>query len=212
MPNTGALFVAVPSAEDPINEISSEDVAHCTLTYFGDVSGLPETLQEDLRAAAETAAAECGPFTAKVSGVALLGADKASVVLLESKELVDLRNWLCADPAVEVAQKLGEQFPTWVPHATVQYGGGVLQDPPEQISFDRLGLWLGETKESYDLHGISPAPVTAAAYSLPTITCREDLLLGVRYAREVPDAQWYVTKRARALEAVEYLPASWGAR
>jgi hypothetical protein len=210
VPNTGALFVAVPSAGDPINDISQEDVAHCTLTYFGEAEALPQLLQNDLRAAAEIAAEECEPFTAQISGVALLGEDKASVLLLESHELVALRGWLCAHPAVEMALKMGQQFPTWVPHLTIGYSIGIMEDPPEQITFDRLGLWLGDTKETYDLHGQPPAPVTAAALCIPTISCREDLPLGVRYGNHVPDAQWYITKRARALGAVEYIPSHWG--
>jgi 2'-5' RNA ligase len=207
--NTGALFVAIPSAGDAINDISQEDVAHCTLTYFGEVTDLPSMLQDDLRQAASIAADEIEPFTVKVSGVALLGTDKASVVLLESSELVSLRDWLCAHPAVEMAQKSGQQFPTWVPHLTISYDTGILEDPPETITFDRLGLWLGETKENYDLHGKPPAPVTASAYSLPEISCREDLLLGIRYGNQVPDARWYISKRATALGASEYLPANW---
>lgn len=203
--------MAIPSAGDPINDISQEDTAHCTLTFFGEAANLAQVLQDDLRDAAEMATSEIGPFTVKISGVAVLGEDKASVVLLESQELVDLRGWLCAHPAVELAQKMGQQFPWWVPHLTINYGEGVMDDPPETISFDRLGLWLGETKESYDLNGKPPAPVTASAYSLPAITCREDLLLGVRYGNQVPSARWYVSKRARALGAAEYLPAGWSA-
>ena len=163
----------------------------------------------DLRQAAAIAASEIEPFTVKVSGVAVLGSDKASVVLLESQELVSLRGWLCAHPAVELAQKNGQQFPTWVPHLTISYDTGILQDPPETITFDRLGLWLGETKETYDLHGKPPAPVTAAALCIPTITCREDLLMGIRYGDQVPDARWYVSKRAHALGAAGYLPTQW---
>lgn len=212
MPNTGALFVAIPSAEDPINDISQEDIAHCTLTEFGDAADLPGLLKTDLRDAAELAASQIEPFTVKVSGVALLGEDKASVLLLESQELVELRNWLCAHPAVEMAQKSGKQFPTWVPHTTIGYNTGILDDPPETITFDRLGLWLGESKESYDLHGQPDLAVAASALCIPTISCREDLPLGVRYGNQVPAAQWYVTKRAHALGAAEYLPVSWSAR
>jgi 2'-5' RNA ligase len=210
VPDTGALFVAIPSAEDPINTISEEDVAHCTLTYFGEAETLPPGALNDLRDAAITVAEEVGSFTANVSGVALLGADKASVVLLESQELVELYHWLCAHPAVEMAQKNGQQFPTWVPHLTIGYDTGILEDPPEQITFDRLGLWLGETKENYDLHGQPFTPVTASALCIPTINCREDLPLGIRYGNQVPSAQWYITKRAHALGAAAYIPTHWG--
>jgi 2'-5' RNA ligase len=210
--NTGALFVAIPSAEDPINEISQEDIAHCTLTYFGDAADLAQVLQDDLRDAGDLAASEVEPFTVKVSGVALLGEDKASVLLLESQELVELRKWLNSHPAVDMAVRQAEQFPWWVPHLTIGYNTGILEDPPETITFDRLGLWLGESKESYDLHGQPHLAVAASALCIPTISCREDLPLGVRYGNQVPAAQWYVTKRAHALGAAEYLPISWSAR
>jgi hypothetical protein len=207
--NTGALFVAIPSAGDPINDLSQEDVAHCTLSYFGDAANLPQTLKDEFGEAAEIACSEVGSFTAKVSGVAILGSDKASVLLLESVELVELRKWVNSHPAVDQATRMSEQYPNWVPHLTIGYDIGIMDDPPEQVSFDRLGLWLGETKENYDLHGKPPAPVTASAYSLPEISCREDLLLGIRYGNQVPDARWYISKRATALGASEYLPANW---
>lgn len=210
MADTGALFVALPSSDDPINKVSEEIIAHCTLTYFGDAVDIPQVLQDGLQAAAEIVADEVGPFTVKVSGVALLGDDKASVVLLESQELVDLRGWLLAHPDVDMAIRGSKQFPTWVPHLTIRYSGGVLEDPPESISFDRLGLWLGETKETYDLHGNPFAAVSASALCIPQIACREDLSLGIRYGNQVPSAQWYIRKRAYALGAVELLPAHWG--
>jgi hypothetical protein len=162
-----------------------------------------------LREAAEVAASEIGPFTVKVSGVALLGDDQASVLLLESKELVELYRWLMAHPAVETALKAGEQFPWWVPHLTIRYEGGLLEDPPETISFDRLGLWMGEVKETYDLQGTGFEPVMASALSIPLIQSKADLSLGIRYGNEVPDSRWYVIKRAEALGASASLPASW---
>lgn len=202
--------MAIPSAGDPINDISQEDIAHCTLTYLGEAAAIPPVLQDGLRDAASMAASEIEPFTVKVSGVALLGADKASVLLLESKALVELYHWLRGHPDVDMAMRGTEQFPWWCPHLTIRYEGGVLEDPPETISFDRLGLWLGETKEMYDLHGQPSTPVTVAALSIPTISCREDLLMGIRYGNQVPSAQWYVTKRAHALGAAAYIPTHWG--
>lgn len=210
MPNTGALFVAVPSAADEINTISKEDQAHITLTFFGDAANLPADLVEDLRQAADIAASEIGSFTASVSGTAVLGEDKANVLLIESAELVQLYKWLQAHPAVEMAEKFNEnRFPWWIPHLTLTYGDDQPTQVPDKISFDRLGLWLGESREYHGLVGNVYTPMSAAAACMPVIACAKDLSLGIRFGNQVPDARWYVMKRAQALGCADRIPAQW---
>lgn len=48
-----------------------------------------------------------------------------------------------------------------------------------------------------------------AALSIPIIASVKDLPLGIRYGNQVPDARWYVTKRARALGCADRLPPQW---
>jgi hypothetical protein len=53
------------------------------------------------------------------------------------------------------------------------------------------------------------AAIAASGVSIPSITCEEDLDLGIRYANAHPEARWYVTKRARALAASARIPTHW---
>lgn len=53
------------------------------------------------------------------------------------------------------------------------------------------------------------AAIAASGIQIPSIERVEDLDLGVRYANTHPQARWYVTKRARALEASGRIPAHW---
>lgn len=53
------------------------------------------------------------------------------------------------------------------------------------------------------------AAVAASGVSIPQIDRVEDLDLGVRYANGHPEARWYVSKRAKALQASVRIPAHW---
>lgn len=203
--NTGALFVAVPADSDPINQLSTEDQAHVTCVWFGETDDLDDQLQNDLHAALIEVAGSMGPFAAEVAGTAQIGPDKASVLLLESTELVELREYMMEIPAVLSAHSQAKQFPWWIPHTTVGYDSDTPAEVPESIQIDRVGLWLAGEKTHLPLQR-KQADLTAAL-SLPVINCAADVSLGVRYASRVPAAQWYVTKRATAL-GVE-IPAQW---
>lgn len=47
------------------------------------------------------------------------------------------------------------------------------------------------------------------ALSIPIIASVKDLPLGIRYGNQVPDARWYVVKRAKALGEAKRLPLEW---
>jgi hypothetical protein len=61
--------------------------------------------------------------------------------------------------------------------------------------------------DSLDLE--TTAAIAASGIQIPQIEREEDLDLGVRYANTHPQARWYVTKRARALNASARIPAHW---
>ncbi len=209
MANTGSLFVAVPASDDPINEISDEDQAHVTLCYFGEFENLPEELVEELEEDISDITSSFGSFACRISGTALLGADKASVVLLESAELVAIRSALLSCSSVLMAQGYAEQqFAWWIPHLTIRYEGGVLEDPPESVQIDALAFWKAEEKERFSLGGGQLEP-SVAALCMPTIATAQDLSLGIRYGAQAPDARWYVMKRADALGMTDRIPVGW---
>jgi len=93
---TGALIVATPAADDPIRQYVEDPDPHITTLWFGDAAYLQDNSEGDsplpgIQQALADVTGRYTDFDAKVSGVALLGPDKASVLLLESAELVEIR-------------------------------------------------------------------------------------------------------------------------
>jgi 2'-5' RNA ligase len=209
-PNTGALIVATPAADDPIHQFVDDSYPHITTLWFGDAAALQaeaDVLSGVQQALAEVAGRYTG-FEAKVSGVAMLGPDKASVLLIESAELVEIRAELCSYPAIEAAWLMADhQFPWYVCHLTVGYSGKIPENPPETIQFDSLALWMAEEKTPYPLLSLGAPAMTAAL--IPPVECPEDLPICLQYADAHPDARWYAAKRASAFGMSDRVPATW---
>lgn len=207
--NTSALFVAVPAVDDPVNDLSQEAQAHITLPFFGDASGLSEELQLQLLEVLDEMAQSFGPFEAAIAGTAVLGQDKAGVLLIESAELVAIRAAMNDNPVVQEAQANAErQFPWWIPHLTMTYGKPVPDGYPESIRFDRIGFWSAEDKVYAPLEAPSEDSVTAGI-CIPPVWDVDDLSLGIRVASGDPSARWYVSKRAEALGQMGQIPQHW---
>lgn len=207
MPYTSALFVAIPASDDPVNEIAPE--AHVTLTYFGEAETLPEQMLAALEVEILRVSQRFAPFSVDVAGTAILGPDKASVLLLESFSLVEIRGYLREAPEVLEAELNAEKrYPSFIPHLTVTYDGPPPEEPPAQIRFDSLGFWAAGEQTTYPLTG-SDTAMMASAVCLPEISCEQDLDLGLRYASAHAEARWYVMKRAVALGAGERIPNQW---
>ncbi|HEX6681563.1 MAG TPA: 2'-5' RNA ligase family protein [Candidatus Limnocylindrales bacterium] len=221
-PPAGACIVAIPSASDPVNELSEEETAHVTLLWLGEAAALDGELVVGVREHIQRVVLDRGEFEAKVSGVAVLGDDKAGVLLVESIELVELRNDLFASEHMRTVYLQADQFPTWVPHLTLSYSGGLPKgDLPGVIRFDSVGLWLGGQHEPYALRR-SATPIDdpnwrtgydlgdeLAGSIIPPVLTADDLPLCVQFAQENPAARWYAEKRALALGLQQMLPTQW---
>jgi hypothetical protein len=186
---TGVVIVALPADTDPIVAASSEDVAHMTLIWLGDASDLPghnvdvEALKSNLAAWAERID---GPLVEGVSGSATLGADGASVVLVDAASLAEIRNGMVTEFAEYPPGRLPEegedeqmpiarvhseteQFPTWLPHVTLGYPEtpALAEYAGTEITFDRLALWVGNDRTEYpmgqNLTAAAPPVVDEAA-------------------------------------------------
>jgi hypothetical protein len=211
-PNTGGLIVATPAAGDPIHAYSSESDSHVTMLWFGEAENLPDDLIVGVRGAVLEVTGRYGAFEAHVSGVALIGPERASVLLLESEVLVDIRNELCASPDIRSAWMMAEkQFPWWLPHTTTGYDNKLPENPPETIAIDALGLWLAGEKTPYPLSQFDELddPVTSAGAAIPPVLTLDDLSVGLHFADSHPAARWYVAKRASALGVVDRIPEQW---
>lgn len=215
-PPTGALLVATPAPSDPVNAVSEESVAHCTLLWFGEADTLRPDAVDAIRDHVADVAGRFPAFPAKVSGRAILGSEDAGVLILESGELAALRADLFDHEAVQDAYLAATQFPHWVPHMTIWYGKG-LPDvfEPGEITFGAVGLWLAGQHQSFSLR---PAPAVgadeeeallSAGLTIPPVLTAADLPLCVSYADAHPHARWYAQKRAVALGAAHLLPSQW---
>lgn len=218
-PHTGALIVLLPVASDPINEISQEDQAHVTMLWFGNMDGLMPDDVVGIRSAVTEVASRYSEFAATVNGRAVLGADDAGVLLLESYQLMELRNELARDEWVQAAYSRAEQFPAFIPHLTLTYGGGLpAGELPTEVTFAALGLWLGGQHEAFPLLPAtqeSPVPefddqltAMSATGMIYPVDCADDLPMAVQFADVNTDARWYVRKRAQAF-GVDCIPQSW---
>jgi 2'-5' RNA ligase len=208
--NTGALIVATPAKDDPVTQYVEDP--HITVLWFGSAAELQSENSESLivpgiEQALTEVTGRYTDFDVKVSGVGLLGPDKASVLLIESAELVEIRAELCASSDVERAWLQAEhQFPWWVPHLTVGYSGRIPEHPPESFHVDALALWMGDERAERRLLNLA-RPTLASV--IPPVDCPEDLSVCLRYADTHPDARWYAAKRALAFGMTDHVPGSW---
>lgn len=215
--NTGGLIVATPHIED--DGILHITEPHITMIWFGEAANLPPALVSEVREAVGTVSVDYGPFDVKISGVALIGPDKARVFLVESEQLAAVRHDLFAYEAIQQAYLMAErQFPFYVPHLTIGYDGELPTEWPDSIAIDALGLWLAGKHEKHQLAGddvpVEDGELTAAAIGgqdmPPPVASLHDLDLAIAHAHTAPSARWYVAKRATALGASDKIPAQWG--
>ena len=111
---------------------------------------------ERLKAEVEAYAGLVGHIiTDKVSGRAVLGEDKADVLLMDAKGSSIVREGLAQSVTVQDMLAMQEQFPTWIPHVTLGYPDAPSSgdELPEDITFDRLAVWRGNEQYEFPLDG-----------------------------------------------------------
>lgn len=151
---TGACIVLIPADSDPVSAASSQP-AHITMAWFGDHSEMAGDKDAIRDAAAAYAAEADGPITAAVKNRGTLGDEDADVVFLEGDGLVAYREGLVALGPVKYAMDDVEQYPQWTPHVTLGYPDEPAKADYDEdtVTFDRLGLWLGEDHQDFALGG-----------------------------------------------------------
>ena len=182
-PRTGALVVLLPADDDPITAATSEDRAHMTFVWMGDVSDIDDAARAAIGGEVSSyAAALDGPIVVPVMRRGQLGDDGADVVFLErSDSVLNARDGLMeSSPNLLAAHDAAEQFPEWTPHVTLGYPEGVEGGPAigeydgTEVTFDRLGLWLGGDYTEYPMGGVvSDTIIADAAAQEPGIPAEE---------------------------------------
>lgn len=153
---TGMGIFLIPNLDDDVHTVSSEELAHMTVLWFGNSDEASPDL-DAIKEAAQNIAATIPPFTEKVEGRDTLGDDGADVLMMSRDYAGPLRDMLIENSAIRDAVDAVEQHPSWLPHVTVGYPDSPAQgEPPEEITFDRVDLWVGPDHYEFPLGGDMP--------------------------------------------------------
>src|SRR5687767_13716472 len=144
------VIVALPAANDPIWQMSSEKAPHITLLYLGDQedqSDVGQILYEMAAAAMHSVPR----FGLPVLTRGELGDDKADVVFFDEEythKLNRLRRRLLSSETISQKYNSVKQFPKWTPHLTMGYPQTPAKSTqtPNWINFDRIALWTGDSQ------------------------------------------------------------------
>lgn len=145
------VIVAIPSEDDYVTQVSSEEVPHLTLLYLGE-AGTADNL-EQIMGFVEHASNLIEPFYMDVEHRGTLGEDNADVIFFEKgwdyKMVQTYRDQLKQNPAIKAAYNSAEQYPEWRPHLTLGYPD-TPANPLEKdrrlysVRFDRIAVWDGD--------------------------------------------------------------------
>lgn len=150
--NDGVGIFLIPAADDPINELSTEDVAHVTTVWMGTLDE-QEFAPGDIMADISAEVAQMQPFEVEVKGRDTLGDEDADVLFLNRDQLLPVRDALLSHETIQRAMDAVEQYPEWQPHLTLGYPDTPTtakdDDLPATIRFDRVGFWYGDSHHEY---------------------------------------------------------------
>lgn len=143
------VIVALPSADDPIMGVSSEQPPHITLLYLS---------ADYLEQATQILAGEAPkhePVTITAGSVEPLGDGGAEVLHVDPGMLHEVRQALLDyEPIQQAFDALAdEQFPEWTPHITLGYPETppLSTDVPDTITIDRLAILHDGLHSEYPL-------------------------------------------------------------
>lgn len=219
----GTVIVALPSVDDRVNKISSEQKAHLTLLFLGDqsdnVSQLPGMVEF-----VQHAAENLNPFGLTVDYRGKLGVDDADVLFFEDKyaqldEIRQFRTNLLGYAPIRSAYDSVDQFPLWTPHLTLGYPETPAHEDDSDypgihhISFDRIAVWVGdfqgpEFRLKYKDSGMEVAMSDMEAIRVGEAAVKELFHYGVK------GMQWGVTSvdKAGSVTKTQDVPAKKGAK
>jgi 2'-5' RNA ligase len=147
----GVAIVAIPSDDDYVWKLSSEEIPHMTLLYLGEAEEMDEV--DAAAYIAHVVKTSMHRFGMEVARRGTLGDDEADVLFFAKyncANLEEIRSYLLAEPGIRYAYETAEQFPGWVPHLTMGYPDDPAK-PDERdypgvtwVNFDRLALWIDD--------------------------------------------------------------------
>jgi 2'-5' RNA ligase len=147
------VIVAIPTEDDYVNKISSQQVAHMTLFFLGEVNTV-KNLDSILGYIQHAASQSLSRFGMEVDRRMELGPDQADTLVFSKSKwsgfdtINTFRSYLLKDNNIRTAYDSVEQFPEWVPHLTLGYPDTPAnpdnRDYPgiSYVTFDRIAVWF----------------------------------------------------------------------
>jgi 2'-5' RNA ligase len=184
------IVVGIPTATEPIHHMGDvSEPKHMTLVKLGAPEENPDldmdAVVEGVRTIAES---KDGPVTAPVTGQGPLGDDGAQVVFLGGDEVDSLHEDLLTAPELREGIGAVKQFPEFKPHVTLGYD---LDEPvpdediPQEVIFDRLGVWDGDEHTEFPL---GPSASTEETTEIPDVITGEEMGLPDEFLAELTKA------------------------
>lgn len=149
------VIVAIPTVEDDVWKVSSEQVPHLTLLFLGDAMSNPNVAKIVEKTQQEARYLE--PFSLLVDHRGFLGPDEADVLFFGPDtpwQLQEFRFTLLGNQEISMAYNAIPQRPVWTPHLTLGYPDTPAHsddwDPMgvQYVSFDKVAVWYGDYEGS----------------------------------------------------------------
>lgn len=145
--SNGIMLAYLPM--DPQPTWCLQDNPHLTLVYAGSTEDHPESFFNELAKEGLAIARQFGGFTLDVTGIEEFGEGVEAVDVLE---LYPTPQLMMARKAV--AKYNASSYTDYKPHATIGPAGSanLLPSIPTRISFNRLGVFYGDRKLTFDTY------------------------------------------------------------
>lgn len=222
--NQGRVVVALPASNDPVHKIGPED-KHMTVVWLGTPEDNPGLDMDQVRGQVANVAQKYGPLTGQVNSVGQLGDDNAHVLFLKGDGMGECRDELLNQPHIKDGHQAVKQYPQWTPHVTLGYPVDMKPNAvpdenqaPDEVTFDRLGVWDGDQHDEYPLEGTGADELVAALVDAMTkpivLKGPESLLDAIKQCDSACGTAQLATrpilmKRARELGIQHLIPLDW---
>lgn len=153
MPDNSTVIVALPTEDDYVHKISSENKPHLTLMYLGENLDM-DHFEEVVRYVQHVAETSMERFGLSVDRRGTLGPKDADVLFFEdgwqTKEIKQIQGYLRADEHISNAYHQSKQYAKWTPHLTLGYPETPAKPDEREypglhyVSFDRIAIWNGD--------------------------------------------------------------------
>lgn len=141
------VVVAIPSRDEQVWRISSEETPHLTLLYLDDQINVRDRVLEFAEHVVNTTLPK---FGMDVERRGVFGPEDADVLFFGEygrQRLLEFRAYLLTNPEICKAYDAAEQYPEWVPHLTLGYPENPAKEEDQSyptgmnwVNFDKIAI------------------------------------------------------------------------